>query len=230
MTAAAVFLSPWALGFVVLLAGPILASLVFAFCRYSVLRPAEWAGLANVHRLLFEDDMFWRSLANTAYMLIGVPLGMAVGLAIALLLNAEVRGMKVYRTLFYLPAIVPIVASAILWIWVLNPEPTAWSTRLLLMLGVSDPPLWLNSPSWGLGSKAAILLMGLWGAGAGMIIWLAGLKGIPAHLYEAATIDGAGAVGPVPPRHAADAHALHQLQPDHRHHRHDADLQPRRSS
>ena len=194
MGAAALFLSPWLVGFVVLLAGPIFASLVLAFCRYSVLHPAQWTGFANVRHLLFEDDMFWGSLLNTAYMLLGVPLGMAVGLGIALLLNAEVRGMKVYRTLFYLPAIVPIVASAILWVWVLNPE-NGLVNGLLLMLGVTDPPLWLNSPSWLLGSKAALLLMGLWGAGAGMIIWLAGLKGIPRHLYEAATIDGAGAWG-----------------------------------
>ena len=191
MSAAALFLSPWALGFVVLLVGPIVASLVFAFCRYSVLHPAEWTGLANLRRLAFEDPMFWTSLLNTAYMLIGVPLGMAVGLAIALLLNSEIRGMKVYRTLFYLPAIVPIVASAILWVWVLNPT-NGLVNGLLLMMGVSDPPTWLNSSSWLLGSKAAILLMGLWSAGAGMIIWLAGLKGIPSHLYEAATIDGAG--------------------------------------
>ena len=191
MSAAALFLSPWLLGFVVLLVGPIVASLVFAFCRYSVLHPAEWSGLTNLHRLLFDDDMFWKSLLNTAYMLIGVPLGMAVGLGIALLLNSELRGMKVYRTLFYLPAIVPIVASAILWVWVLNPT-NGLVNALLLMMGVSDPPSWLNSSSWVLGSKAAILLMGLWSAGAGMIIWLAGLKGIPRHLYEAATIDGAG--------------------------------------
>ena len=194
MSAAALFLSPWALGFVVLLIGPIVASLVLAFCRYSVLHPAEWTGGANLRRLLFEDEMFWTSLLNTAYMLIGVPLGMALGLGIAMLLNAEVRGMKVYRTFFYLPAIVPVVASAILWIWVLNPT-NGLVNALLMMLGVSDPPAWLNSSSWLLGSKAAILLMGLWSAGAGMIIWLAGLKGIPRHLYEAATIDGAGAWG-----------------------------------
>ncbi len=194
MWAAALFLSPWAIGFVVLLAGPILASLIFAFCRYTVLDPAEWRGFDNFRRLLFEDRMFWLSLGNTAYMLIGVPLGMAVGLGIAMLLNTEVRGMKVYRTLFYLPAIVPVVASAILWIWVLNPQ-NGLVNALLMTVGIDRPPLWLNSPSLLFGSKAAILLMGLWGAGAGMIIWLAGLKGIPGHLYEAATIDGAGAWG-----------------------------------
>ncbi|MEL7089433.1 MAG: sugar ABC transporter permease, partial [Planctomycetota bacterium] len=158
-----------------------------------VLHPAEWAGLDNYRRLLFEDPLFWYSLANTAYMLLGVPLGMAVGLAIAMLLNTEVRGMKVYRTIFYLPAIVPMVASSILWIWVLNPT-NGLINAMLQMLGVDEPPLWLASPSWGFGSKSALILMGVWGAGASMIIWLAGLKGIPRPLYEAAQIDGAGPV------------------------------------
>src|SRR5690606_8447855 len=121
-----------------------------------------------------------------AYMLLAVPLGLVIGLAIALLLNAEVRGVKVYRTLFYLPAIMPVVAASILWIWVLNPtNGLVNSTIRLLRLDVLptlvglEPfePLWLASPSWFLGSKAAILLMLLWGSGSGMIIWLAGLKG-----------------------------------------------------
>lgn len=188
--AALVFVSPWAIGFLAFTLGPVLASLVYSFCHYDVIHPAKWAGMDNYARLL-NDEMFWRSLANTAYMLLGVPLGLAAGLAIALLLNHEIRGMKIYRTLFYLPAIVPVVASSILWIWVLNPT-NGLINSLLRMIGIDDPPLWLNSPSWLLGSKAAILLMGLWGAGGGMIIWLAGLKGIPRHLYEAAEIDGAG--------------------------------------
>ncbi len=200
--AAAGFLSPWLIGFFLLLAGPMAASLVFSFCRYDVLHPATWVGTANYRRLL-GDELFWYSLANTAYMLLAVPLGLVIGLAIALLLNAEVRGVKVYRTLFYLPAIMPVVAASILWIWVLNPtNGLVNSTIRLLRLDVLptlvglEPfePLWLASPSWFLGSKAAILLMLLWGSGSGMIIWLAGLKGIPRHLYEAAQIDGAGPI------------------------------------
>ena len=190
--AAVGFLSPWLIGFFGLMAGPMLASLIFSFCRYDVLHPATWAGLANYRRLIV-DELFWYSLANTAYMLLAVPLGLVVGLGIALLLNAEVRGMKVYRTLFYLPAVTPVVAASILWLWVLNPE-SGLINSSLRQLGLSDLPLWLASPSWLLGSKAAILLMLLWGAGSGMIIWLAGLKGIPRHLYEAAEIDGAGPV------------------------------------
>lgn len=191
--AGAFFIGPWAIGFLVLTAGPVLMSLVYSFCRYSVIHHATWSGLENYRNLFFADGMFWYSLANTLYMLIAVPLGMVVGLGIAMLLNTEVRGVRVYRTIFYLPAIVPLVASSILWIWVLNPE-NGLLNNLLRMIGVTSPPLWLNSPSWLFGSKAAMILMLLWGAGSGMIIWLAGLKGIPEHLYEAAKIDGAGPV------------------------------------
>ncbi|MHC4295470.1 MAG: carbohydrate ABC transporter permease, partial [Planctomycetota bacterium] len=167
--------------------------LIYSFCNYDILNPAEWVGLLNYKRLL-ADPLFWKSLLNTVYMMVGVPLGMAVGLAIAMLLNLNVRGMKTYRTIFYLPAIVPMVASAILWIWVLSPQ-NGLLNSLLRMIGISTPPLWLQSSSWLLGSKSAIILMGLWAAGGGMIIWLAGLKGIPSHLYEAAEIDGAGPIG-----------------------------------
>ena len=199
-TAAAFFLSPWVIGFLVLMAGPMAASLVFSFCRYDVLHPARFVGLDNYERLL-TDNLFWKSILNTAYMLLVVPLGMIIGLAIALLLNAEVRGVKVYRTLFYLPAIMPIVAAAMLWSWVLNPKHGLLNTTIRLLGldrlpalwgGEYFEPLWLNSPSWFFGSKAAILVMLLWSSGSGMIIWLAGLKGIPRHLYEAAEIDGAG--------------------------------------
>jgi multiple sugar transport system permease protein len=184
------FVSPWFLGFVVLTAGPIVVSIIFSFCRYDVVRPAEFVGLENYRRLLSDDPLFWKALANTVFMMLGVPLGMAVGLAVAMLLNTKVRGMQIYRTIFFLPAIVPAVASSILWIWVLNPE-AGLLNSVLRMLGWSNPPRWLQSSSWLLGSKTAIIMMGLWGAGAGMIIWLAGLKGIPQHLYEAAEIDGA---------------------------------------
>ncbi len=189
--AAYLFVSPWLLGLLLLTAGPILASIVYSFCRYDVLHTAEFVGFENYARLFTDDPLFWKSLGNTAYMMLGVPIGMAAGLAIAMLLNTEAKGMRFYRTVFYLPAIVPMVASAILWIWVLNPE-MGLVNSLLRMLGVGDPPNWLQSASWAFGSKSAIILMGLWSAGSGMIIWLAGLKGIPQHLYEAAEIDGAG--------------------------------------
>lgn len=185
------FAAPWLTGIALLTAGPILVSILYSFCRYDVLHPPQFVGLDNYRRLFADDPLFWKSLANTGFMMLGVPMGMAGGLGIALLLNANVRGMQVYRTVFYLPAIVPMVASSILWIWVLNPE-VGLINAFLKMLGWADPPNWLQSSDWLLGSKMAIIIMGLWSAGSGMIVWLAGLKGIPQHLYEAADIDGAG--------------------------------------
>jgi ABC-type sugar transport system permease subunit/ABC-type glycerol-3-phosphate transport system substrate-binding protein len=197
------FASPWFIGFLAFTIGPIIVSIVFSFCDYDVLHAPRYIGLANYKELLCvsaghaadgklaisaSDPVFWKSLWNTIYMMIGVPLGMAVGLGIALLLNVKVGGMSLYRTVFYLPAIVPAVASSILWLWVLNPESGAVNL-ILGALGLGRPP-WLTDPAW---AKPSIILMGLWGAGSGMIIWLAGLQGIPVSLYEAARIDGAGA-------------------------------------
>lgn len=200
-----VFAAPWIVGFVCFTAGPILASIVLSFCKYDALHPVEWVGLDNYRNLIgldinrhgsiwpwnwsvwASDPLFYKSLANTAFMLLGIPLGMTIGLAVAMLLNTNVRGMSVYRTIYYLPAVVPVVASAVLWIWVLNPE-FGLVNSFLKLVGLGGP-LWLQSEQW---SKPSLIFMGLWGAGAGMIIWLAGLKGIPQQLYEAADIDGAG--------------------------------------
>jgi multiple sugar transport system permease protein len=120
------------------------------------------------------------------FMALGIPLGMAVSLGIAMLLSYEIKGMAVYRTFYYLPAIMPAVAASILWIWIFNPHQGILNTTLV-KIGISGPA-WLQNEHW---SKPALILMGLWGAGSGMIVWLAGLKGIPKHLYEAAEIDGA---------------------------------------
>jgi multiple sugar transport system permease protein len=197
------FASPWIIGFVLLTLGPVLVSIVFSLCDYDVLHAPRYIGLQNYREQLSvsfshaadtgkltvsaRDPLFWKSLWNTIYMMLGVPLGMAVGLAIAMLLNLKVKGMSLYRTIYYLPAIVPAVASSILWLWVLNPQSGAINS-LLGVLHLGRPP-WLTDPGW---AKPSIILMGLWGAGSGMIIWLAGLQGIPESLYEAARIDGAG--------------------------------------
>lgn len=182
-----IFISPWLVGFLVFTAGPILASLVLSFCSYDVLHPIQFVGLDN-YAALPSDSVFWKSLTNTLWMVGAVPLGMAVGLGVALLLNLDVGGQKFYRTAYYLPAIVPIVAAAILWIWLLQPQ-FGLINALLRYVGVRGPE-WLQDPAW---AKPALIMMGLWSAGSGMIIWLAGLKGIPRELYEAAEIDGAGA-------------------------------------
>jgi len=204
------FASPWMVGFLVFMLGPILVSLVFSFCQYDVLHPARFAGVDNYKHLFGfhevpnieggtdrapSDPYFWKSLWNTMYItLIGVPLSLVIGLAIALLLNTEIRGISFYRTFFYIPSIVPIAATAVLWGWLLHSQ--IGGVNILLRplcekLNVSTP-MWFDSPTW---SKPALLLMLMWGAGASMIIWLAGLKGIPKQLYEAARIDGAGAIG-----------------------------------
>jgi multiple sugar transport system permease protein len=163
-------------------------SIALSFTRYSVLRAPRWVGLDNYLELVTEDPLFWKSLGNTMFMMIGVPLGLVVGLAIALLLNRAVRGVALYRTIYFLPSIVPAVASSILWMWIFHPTSGLMNT-VLDWVGI-DGPLWLQSEAW---AKPAILLNGLWAAGGGMIIWLAGLRAIPAHLYEAAEIDGATA-------------------------------------
>jgi multiple sugar transport system permease protein len=182
------FIAPWAIGFAVFIAGPMVFSLAMSFCSYDVIHPARFIGIGNYTFLLFNDPLFWKSLRNTVFMVVALPIGMAFSLGIALLLNAQARGMSAYRTIFYLPAITPAVATAVLWYALLNPD--GLINAGLRSIGV-DPPSWLGDKDW---SKPAIVLMGLWGAGGGMIIWLAGIQSIPSQLYEAAAIDGAGAV------------------------------------
>ncbi|MEN6582985.1 MAG: extracellular solute-binding protein [Armatimonadota bacterium] len=193
-TAGYLFAFPWIFGFVVFTLGPIIVSLIFSFCDYDVLHPAKWVGVANYANLLIDDRYFMsKAMFNAAYLAaFGLPLGMLISLAAAMLLNTKVRAMNWYRTIYYLPSIVPVVASAVLWIWVLNPEygliNTAWRATFTAWFHIA-PPLWLASEYT---SKPALIVMSLWGAGGGIILWLAGLQGISRQLYEAADIDGAG--------------------------------------
>ena len=189
------FLSPWLIGFLVLTIGPMLASLFFSFTQYDVLNEARWVGTKNYEDLAGVDwPNLSKALSNSIYLAgVGVPISLFTGLAIALLLNTASRGMRFYRTFFYMPAIVPGVASAVLWTWVLTPDANKglinsfWSQTISEWLG-TGPPGWLQSADW---AKPALILMGMWGAGSGMVLWLAGLKGVPSSLYEAAEIDGA---------------------------------------
>jgi multiple sugar transport system permease protein len=190
------FSAPWIIGFVVFTLGPILASILLSFCDYDVLHAPRWVGLLNYTQLVSasgDGPLLLKSLKNVLFMsVVGIPLTMVAGLAIALLLNARVKGMHWYRTAFYLPAITPVVAGAILWVWLLNPQygliDVAWTSTLTRWFGVAAPN-WLADEAW---AKPAYILLGLWGAGGGMILWLAGLQGVPKHLYEAAELDGAG--------------------------------------
>lgn len=186
VAAAMMFASPWIIGMILLVGGPIVFSIVLAFTRYDVLSPARYTGLENFRDLL-ADPIFYKSIANTAFMLIRVPLGMLVGLGIAMLLDRAIRGIGFYRTAMFMPAIVPMVAASLLWMWIFNP--TIGPINGVLGAIRLPQPLWLSDPNW---SKPALIIMSLWTAGASMIIWLAGLQSIPPQLYEAASIDGAG--------------------------------------
>jgi multiple sugar transport system permease protein len=182
------FASPWLVHLALLIAYPIAASFYYSLCSYDTFRPPRWVGLENYRVLFTADPLFWKSLGNTLYLVaFGLPVSMAVSLGIALLMNQRLRGMAFYRTLYYLPSITPVVATSILWLWLFNPEIGLVNT-LLAAVGVRGPG-WMVSPEW---SKPALILMGLWGAGGGMVIYLAGLQDVPAALYEAASLDGAG--------------------------------------
>ncbi|HEO69982.1 MAG TPA: sugar ABC transporter permease [Candidatus Hydrogenedentes bacterium] len=184
-----VFALPYILGFIILFLYPLLASVYYSFCRYNVIKPPVWIGLANFEELFLHDPLFWKSLYNTLYYTaFAVPLGLIVSLGLALLLNQKVRGMAAYRTIFFLPTIVPIVASAVLWLWVLNPESGLINGMLREFLGI-DGPGWLANEQW---AKPSLILMSLWTTGGAMVIFLAGLADVPHSLYEVAELDGAG--------------------------------------
>ncbi|MGI4787503.1 MAG: carbohydrate ABC transporter permease [Janthinobacterium lividum] len=180
------FVSPWLLGFLIFTVFPVIASLYLSFTDYRVLSPPRWVGLANYKSLLTDTDYFWPSLANTAFLFLELPLSLGLGLALALLLNQKLRGIAVYRTFLFVPSIVPVVASAMLWMLVLNPEHGLLNAGLRA-IHLQGPP-WLASPLW---AKPAMILMDLWGVGGGMVIYLAALQAVPAALYEAASLDGA---------------------------------------
>lgn len=180
------FASPWVVGFSVFLLYPLVASLYFSFCDYSVLKPPLFIGTEN-YTDLFKDEVFWIALANTGiYALFALPASLIFSLALALLLNTKVRGMTVYRTIFFLPSILPLVAVAVLWLWLFNGEYGLLNSGLALF-GIKGPN-WLGDPIW---TKPVLILLGMWGVGNAIVIYLAGLQEVPKHLYEAADLDGA---------------------------------------
>jgi len=183
------FAAPWIIGFLLFTIYPIGMSIYYSLTEYDVLRPPWFVGLLNYQDLI-KDILFWRALQNTMFHVVfAVPLGMIVGLAVAMLLEKDIKGIAVYRTLYYLPSIVPMVANLILWMWILNPQ-YGILTNLVISLGGKSPG-WLSDPRW---AKPSIIMMTMWSAGSGMIIYLAGLKGIPRVYYEAAELDGANSV------------------------------------
>ncbi len=181
------FVAPWLVGFVLFTLGPVLASLYLSFCRYDMLTPPKWVGLRNIHELV-TDPVFWISLKNTLYYsAFVVPGTLVLSLGLAMLLNTRIWGTTFFRAVYYLPALTAGVATCLLWRWIFNPQLGLFNT-FLNWLGL--PGLeWLTSTKW---AMPAIIIMSIWGGVAGpMLIYLAGLQGIPQHLYEAAAIDGA---------------------------------------
>lgn len=187
--AAYLFLSPWLIGLVAFWLVPIVASFLLSLSEYKIITPAEWVGLEN-YREMVDDRTFWLSIRVTLkYVLMSVPLYIVCGLLLSLLLNLKIRGINLFRTILFLPSVLSGVAVAVLWVALLNPDVGALN-EVLRALGIDDPPRWLDSPRWALPS---VVLVGLWGIGGGAIIYLAGLQNVPAQLYEAALLDGAGA-------------------------------------
>ena len=184
-----IFISPWLIGLICFTAYPIGASLVFSMTDYDIMSPPKWVGLENYADMLFDDALFSKSLSNTIiFALLSVPTSIAVGFGLALLLNQKVLGESVFRTIIFVPTLVPSVALAIMWLWLFNPQFGVVNGLLWELFGINGPG-WLTDEDW---SKPTLLLMSLWTVGYGVVIFLAGLQDIPQSLYEAAEIDGAG--------------------------------------
>ncbi|KPU26895.1 ABC transporter permease [Caloranaerobacter sp. TR13] len=181
------FILPWILGMLLFTIGPILFAIYIGFTEWKILTKPNFVGFQN-YIDIFHDENFWNSLMVTVkYAIFAVPLGIITSLTIAILMNTEIKGIRFFRTIYYLPAVVSGVAVALLWRWVLDPE-FGLINLMLAQIGIQGPG-WLSDPDWVLPSY---ILMALWGAGGGMITYLVGLREVPQNLYEAAEIDGAG--------------------------------------
>ena len=184
------FASPWIVGFLVFSLVPMVSSLYYSFTSYHITGSPQWVGLGNFQEMFTEDNLFWVSLWNsTVYTIVSVPLDVALALILAVLLNVPVPGRSIFRTVFFLPTIVPTVVTAIVWV-LLYATQDGILNDLLAALHLPPVP-WLSSPDWAMRS---LILMTTWGVGGTAIIFLAGLQDVPAHLYEAARLDGAGAL------------------------------------
>ncbi len=205
------FISPWIVGVLAFTLLPVALSLYYSFCDYSLLQSPLWVGTEN-YRELMRDDDFWRTLRNTGYYaMVALPAGLMVSVGLALLLNQNIRGQSVYRTIIFLPSLVPVVASSMLWMWIFNAKlgllnhvlsfcgiegqiQFSWLNHLLGLQGgdmiqpLTMPPPWLDDART---AMPALIMMSIWGVGNAVVIYLAGLQDVPRELYEAADIDGA---------------------------------------
>lgn len=184
----ALFLAPWIIGFLAFIVYPMFASLYYSFTNYDLLSAPRFVGLENYTFMFTKDPQFWQAMRNTLWIIaVGLPLEIAFAMLTAMLLMRPRRGHRVYRTVYFLPTLAPAVAAALAFVFILNPS-FGPVNQILKGLGVDHPPLWFFDPST---SKWGLVFLGLWGVGQTMIIFLAGLLDVPAHLYEAAEIEGA---------------------------------------
>ncbi len=181
--------APWWLGFVLLLAAPMGFSLYISFCDYTLLQPPLYTGGAN-YAALMNDGLFWKVVANTlVFALLAVPLSTILAIGLAVLLNQPVRGQALFRAAVFVPTVVPLVVSGLVWMWMLNPS-AGLVNGVLAAVRIPGPP-WLDSPHWAI---VSLVLISLWLVGSQMVIYLASLQDIPEELYEAGRIDGASSL------------------------------------
>lgn len=183
-----IFILPFIIGFVVFTLGPMLFSLFASFNYYDITANMKWVAWDNYKNIFLNDEFFRISLLNTLYYAVfSIPVGIIASLSLALMLNVDVPGSKIFRSIYYLPSVLSGVAVMLLWMWIFNPQVGILNT-LLGYVGIQGPD-WLSNPKW---SKPALVVMKLWGVGGTMLLFLAALKNVPKELYEAAQIDGAG--------------------------------------
>ncbi len=182
------FVLPWLLSLLVFTSYPVIAAFYFSFTDYNIIRPPRWLGTQNYRTMFADDPYFWTAVWNSAYYaLISVPLSLVLALALALILNLNAKGIGVYRTIYYLPVLVPPVVGTIIFILMFSPDSGLINT---LLQSAGLPAIgWLTDPTW---SKPALIILSLWAVGSATLIFLAGLKEVPQTLLEAAAIDGAG--------------------------------------
>jgi len=198
LTKGLLFISPWILGFLAFNLYPLIASIWFSLCDYSVLSEPVFLGAQN-YVDLWNDPVFWKALRNTViFAAVAIPLSTSLSIGLAVLLNQPIAGQGIYRTIFFLPSLVPAISLAILWQWMLNGPMGLVNNLIRPFLNIINAvvgshlqaPDWLNDPNFALGG---LILTGLWGTGQAVVIYLAGLQEVPAELYEAAELDGTNA-------------------------------------
>jgi len=184
------FISPYLIGFTFFIGYPMIMSLYYSLTDFNLMKAPNFIGLTNYLNLILRDELFWTSLENTLYFVaFSVPLCTAFAIFIATLLNTKLPGISIFRTVYYIPSIVPAVASSIIWIMLLNPQFGMVNT-IIRWIGLPAPG-WLADPAW---AKPALVFMSLWGTGSAIVIYLAGLQDVPKHLIEAAILDGANII------------------------------------